>query len=201
MRKNSKLWQAFLAVSISAFTVPAFVQGQAAGGGAAGTAGGSVSPGAAGTFNSPSVGGSGSQPNRVGPTRAVTPEMSPQTGLPLQGNEMSRTPTSPGNIPGGAGATGGIIRDQSMTGTDADLNGRIRESLSSDSSLNAASQNVRISSNNGVVTLQGSVATEKEKDDLETKLQHMTGVKSVDNQLQIAPRTGTSSATGSSTIR
>ena len=114
---------------------------------------------------------------------------------------MSGTPTVPGSIPSGSGVTGGVVRDQSMTSTDRDLNGRIRESLNSDSVLNAASQNVRIHTDNGVVTLQGSVATEKEKEDLETKIKHMTGVDSVKNQLQIAPRSGASTTTGSSAIR
>ena len=114
---------------------------------------------------------------------------------------MSATPTVPGSIPSGSGMTGGVVRDQSMTNTDRDLNGRIRESLSSDSALNEASQSVRINTDNGVVTLQGSVATEKEREDLETKIKHMTGVDSVSNQLQIAPRSGASTTTGSSVIR
>jgi osmotically-inducible protein OsmY len=54
--------------------------------------------------------------------------------------------------------------------------------------LRDASGSVYINSANGIVTLNGTVATEKEKKDLEAELQRVTGVNSVRNELQIAPR-------------
>ncbi len=69
----------------------------------------------------------------------------------------------------------------------------MREALNADSSLRDASQTMTIHSASGVVTLSGTVATEKEKSDLESKLQHMAGVNKVENNLQIAPRTSSSS--------
>jgi osmotically-inducible protein OsmY len=79
-----------------------------------------------------------------------------------------------------------------MTEADRNLNTRIREALNADSSLRDASQNVNIRSDSGVVTLSGTVATEKEKSDMESRLQRMAGVNRVENNLQIAPRTSSS---------
>ena len=87
-----------------------------------------------------------------------------------------------------------------MTEADKNLNNRIRSTLSSDSSLRSASQNVSILSDNGAVTLNGTVATEKDKSDLENKIQRMTGVSRVDNNLQIAPQTSSSAARSDTTV-
>jgi len=75
-----------------------------------------------------------------------------------------------------------------MTENDRGLNSRIREAFNRDSVLRDASGSVFLNSANGNVTLNGTVATEKEKKDLETELQRVTGVNSVRNELQIAPR-------------
>ena len=79
-------------------------------------------------------------------------------------------------------------RDQAMTENDRDLNSRIREAFNRDSVHRDASSSVFLNSANGIVTLNGTVATEKEKKDLETELHRITGVNSVRNELQIAPR-------------
>ena len=89
--------------------------------------------------------------------------------------------STPGTVRSGA-------RDQAMTENDRDLNSRIREAFNRDSVLRDASGSVFINSANGIVTLNGTVATEKEKKDLETELLRVTGVNSVRNELQIAPR-------------
>lgn len=87
-----------------------------------------------------------------------------------------------------------------MTEADKKLNNQIRAALTSDSSLSDASRNVSLHSDNGVVTLNGAVATEKEKSDLENKIQRMAGVSRVDNNLQMAPRTSSSAARSDSTV-
>ena len=89
-------------------------------------------------------------------------------------------------------STPGTVRrgahDQAMTENDRGLNSRIREAFNRDSVLRDASGSVFLNSANGNVTLNGTVATEKEKKDLETELLRVTGVNSVRNELQIAPR-------------
>ena len=94
------------------------------------------------------------------------------------------------------GSKGSIESDQAMTEADKTLNNRIRSALSSDSSLSDATQNISIHNNNGVVTLNGTVATEKDKSDLENKIQRMADVRQVDNNLQIAPQTSSSAHYG-----
>lgn len=87
-----------------------------------------------------------------------------------------------------------------MTETDRNLNNRIRTGLKADSSLSDASQTVSFSSDNGTVTLNGTVATEKEKKDLESRLRGMAGVNRVENNLQIAPRTSSSTSSSNSPL-
>jgi osmotically-inducible protein OsmY len=87
--------------------------------------------------------------------------------------------------------------DQATTEADRTLNQKIRQGLTSDPALGTSSKNVHFSTDNGKVTLHGTVATEKEKKDLEAKVEKMAGVKDVDNQLQIAPASSSSSASGS----
>jgi osmotically-inducible protein OsmY len=85
----------------------------------------------------------------------------------------------------GAAATS----DQAKSEADRTMNQSIRKALTADSSLAASTKNVHFSTDNGKVTLHGTVPTEKDKKDIEAKVEKMSGVKDVDNQLQIAPST------------
>ncbi|HEV8713930.1 MAG TPA: BON domain-containing protein [Candidatus Binatia bacterium] len=164
---KSKLWQAFLVASISALAVPAFVQSQ--------TAGGGTSP------------GSGMSSGATGSSRTMEDPSSPS------GSASRETmPSTPGSSAGMAAAT-----DQAKSETDRTLNQNIHLALNADSALSASAKNVHFNTDNGKVTLKGTVPTEKDKKDIEAKVEKMTGVKDVDNQLQIAPATTTSSAAGS----
>ena len=83
----------------------------------------------------------------------------------------------------------GAATDQAKSETDRTLNQNIRQTLNTDSSLSASAKNVHFDTDNGKVTLRGTVPTEKDKKDLAAKVEKMSGVKDVDNQLQIAPST------------
>ena len=76
--------------------------------------------------------------------------------------------------------------DQSESEADRTITQNIREALTSDDSLSTNAKNVKIISNNGVVTLRGPVNSEKEKADIEAKANQVAGVKNVDNQLEVA---------------
>jgi osmotically-inducible protein OsmY len=126
-----------------------------------------------------------------------TQSYSQTTNTPPNSNETLDTETLPDSSVKSSGvdtkiSTPGTVRsgarDQAMTENDRSLNSRIREAFNRDSVLRDASGSVYINSANGIVTLNGTVATEKEKKDLEAELQHVTGVNSVRNELQIAPR-------------
>lgn len=74
-----------------------------------------------------------------------------------------------------------------MATTDADksLNSQIRQSMKADSSLGNVSENVHFSTNNGEVTLHGTVASESEKNLIEQKVKQLSDVKEVKNELKI----------------
>jgi len=111
------------------------------------------------------------------------------------------------NQPGSGtkGSTSGTVksgvRDQAMQESDHHLNVQIREAFDRDSALREASNAVALTTHNGVVTLNGTVATEKEKKDLETELQRITGVSRVQNELQIAPRSSNSTTSPTTSIQ
>lgn len=139
MQKKSKLWPAVLAVSISAFTIPTFVQAQS----------------------------------------SMPPSPSTSSSAPTASMEK-----------GPAGQVGKALGDQASTEADRALNQRIRQALTADSSLGSTTERVHLNTDNGEVTLQGAVATEKEKADIGAKVQQIAGVKKVHNQLQMTPSTG-----------
>ena len=100
-----------------------------------------------------------------------------------------------------SGAVNSGARDQAMQESDRHLNAQIREVFNRDSVLREASSAVILTTNNGVVTLSGTVATEKEKKDLETELQGITGVSRVQNELQLAPRSSHSTTSPTTSIQ
>jgi BON domain len=174
--KKSKLWQAFLAVSIAALAVPTVVQSQTSGG---------LSPGSSQTMGSNSPSGSSSH----------DPGMSSGTESTHSGSSTMGSSGTMGRGSSSSHAGMSAAADQGMTQADRTLNQNIHQALNVDSALAISSKNVHLTTDNGKVTLHGTVATEKEKSDIEAKIEKMTGVKDVDNQLQIAP--STSSAAGS----
>ena len=183
--KKSKLWQALVAVGISALTVPSFVQGQTTGGS---TAPGSGIPSSA-TGSSRTMGG----PSSPG-SSSHDPGMPSSPGSSHPGSSSMGSPAAPGSSAGLSAMT-----DQAKSEADRTLNQNIRQTLNADSALSASAKNVHFSTANGKVTLQGTVPTEKDKKDIEAKVEKMTGVKDVDNQLQIAPATSSASGSMSST--
>jgi osmotically-inducible protein OsmY len=76
--------------------------------------------------------------------------------------------------------------DQSESEADRTISQNIRQAINADDSLSTNSKNVKIITVDGVVTLRGPVKSEKEKTNIVAKAQQIAGVKSVDNQLEIA---------------
>ena len=74
------------------------------------------------------------------------------------------------------------------TANDQELKKRIQEALEVDTALSDAAENIQIDTTAGKVTLRGSVPSEKEKEEIATKVEQMEGVQEVDNQLQVASR-------------
>jgi hyperosmotically inducible periplasmic protein len=76
--------------------------------------------------------------------------------------------------------------DQSESEADRTITQNIRKALTADDSLSTNAKNVKIISNDGVVTLRGPVKNEKEKAEIEAKAKQVAGVKNVVNQLEVA---------------
>lgn len=70
--------------------------------------------------------------------------------------------------------------------SDSPLVQRIKKSLASDNSFSGVNwDNIRITELNGTVTLRGPVTTQREKDDIESRIKGMVGVDKVENQLEV----------------
>ena len=78
--------------------------------------------------------------------------------------------------------------DQSNAKSDVAITQAIRKAVMADKRLSTNAHNVKIITANGAVTLRGPVNNTEEKRNIGEKAKHAAGVKSVDNQLEIASR-------------
>lgn len=84
---------------------------------------------------------------------------------------------------------------QATTEADRTLGQRIMQELRANTSLAASIPMVRMSLSNGKVVLKGSVKSETEKQQIESAVQRVTGVASVENQLQVSATPATDTGT------
>jgi len=75
--------------------------------------------------------------------------------------------------------------DQPENDADRKIIQEVRQALTADSSLSTSAQNVTVVSNNGKVTLRGSVKDDSEKQKIVNKATQVAGVTNVDNQLTV----------------
>jgi hyperosmotically inducible periplasmic protein len=71
--------------------------------------------------------------------------------------------------------------------SDRDITQQIRQSVVSDKSLSTYAHNVKIVSQNGMVTLKGPVRSDDEKRVIESKAAAVVGQDKVTSELQVAP--------------
>ncbi|MGE3315364.1 MAG: BON domain-containing protein, partial [Planctomycetaceae bacterium] len=76
--------------------------------------------------------------------------------------------------------------DQSSGSADVKITQEIRRSITDDSSLSVNAHNVKIITNDGVVTLRGPVANDDERAAIERKAREISGVARVDSQLEVS---------------
>ena len=86
---------------------------------------------------------------------------------------------------GGSTVTPG---DQGGSEGDRRITQEIRKAVVDDDKLSATAKNVKIITNDGVVTLRGPVKSSQEKTQIAALAQRAKGVKRVDNQLEIATK-------------
>lgn len=75
--------------------------------------------------------------------------------------------------------------DQSENEVDRTITQKIRQGIMEDPALSFNAKNIKIITINGVVTLRGVVNQEKEKIEITKKIKSISGVRNVDNQLEI----------------
>ena len=75
--------------------------------------------------------------------------------------------------------------DQGGSEADRTITQQIRKAVIDHDQLSTNAKNVKIITNNGVVTLRGPVKNEQEKSTIASVAQKTGGVKRVDNQLEI----------------
>lgn len=107
----------------------------------------------------------------------------PTTVNPDRTTNVPPAVTAPGpGAPENRAAAPGL---PTMSDTDRALAQRVEQMLQEDTTLATAAQNIHIHASNGQVTLIGSVSSQQEKADLESKAQQVAGVTQVNNQLTI----------------
>ena len=72
--------------------------------------------------------------------------------------------------------------------SDRDITQQIRQSLVKDKSLSTYAHNVKVITQNGMVTLKGPVRSEEEKKAVEAKAAEVAGENKVTSQLDIKPK-------------
>jgi hyperosmotically inducible protein len=76
--------------------------------------------------------------------------------------------------------------DQSSNDTDVQITQDVRRSITGDSSLSINAHNVKVITNDGVVTLRGPVNNEDERSTIERKARDVKNVARIDNQLEVS---------------
>lgn len=77
---------------------------------------------------------------------------------------------------------------QKMNRSDRDVTQQIRRSIEKDKSLSTYAHNVKVITQNGVVTLKGPVRSEDEKRAIEAKATEVAGADKVTNELEVQPK-------------
>ncbi|MFZ0296046.1 MAG: BON domain-containing protein [Candidatus Sulfotelmatobacter sp.] len=72
--------------------------------------------------------------------------------------------------------------------SDREITQQIRKSISSDKSLSTYGHNVKVITQNGMVTLKGPVRSEEEKKAVEAKAAEVAGADKVTNEIDVQPK-------------
>jgi hyperosmotically inducible periplasmic protein len=77
---------------------------------------------------------------------------------------------------------------QKVNRSDRDITQQIRKSIVSDKSLSSYGHNVKVITQNGMVTLKGPVRSEEEKKAVEAKAAEVAGADKVTNEIDVQPK-------------
>ena len=109
-------------------------------------------------------------------------------GLGILGcdSNTNRTATTNKPTPPAQSPTASSSSAAQMNAADQALAQRVTSSLREDSSLAAVVPNMTVQANNGTVTLHGSVNSQQQRSDIESKVRSVAGVTQVVNNLEVA---------------
>jgi hypothetical protein len=111
-------------------------------------------------------------------TASPPPSSSPPATTPSAVPPPPPATTSPSTVPPSSGGQ--------TSATDEALEQRVATSLREDTALAAVAPNITVDANNGTVTLKGSVNSQQQRTDIESKVRNLTGVTQVTNNLEIS---------------
>ncbi|HEX2228444.1 MAG TPA: BON domain-containing protein [Candidatus Binatia bacterium] len=87
--------------------------------------------------------------------------------------------------PGGSEKKPPTASDQSGNEADRKITQQIRQAVTKDDSLSTSAQNVTIVTQDGKVTLRGTVNSDSEKQKIAEKAKQVSGVKNVENLITV----------------
>lgn len=132
---------------------------------------------------SPAARGGTADPDRSMPDRSMGAggsDVPPQDGHPdRKPGDTGMNPTDKGNNPP-------TPTDQGMSEGDTAITKAIRKDIMADRTLSMDAQNVKIITRDGMVTLRGRVDSEEERNRVAEAARRADGVRSVDNQVEVA---------------
>ncbi len=106
--------------------------------------------------------------------------------LPAQSTDTKKPDNTANNK--GDQKPGAVTADQQkMNATDRDLTAKVRRSIMANKSLSVYAHNVKIVSQNGIVTLKGPVRSDDEVRSIMTSATEVAGGDNVVNQMTVQP--------------
>lgn len=107
-------------------------------------------------------------------------DQSPQTDNSQTDNTKMNRRDRNGNEP--------TADQQRMNRSDRDITQQVRKAIVSDKSLSTYGHNVKVITQNGMVTLKGPVHSEEEKKAIEQKAAEVAGAEKVTNEIDVQPK-------------
>jgi hyperosmotically inducible protein len=107
------------------------------------------------------------------------------TGALARGQQSAPDNTKTNQGDANKGAT--TADQQKMNTADRETTKKIRSALMNDKSLSTDAHNIKIITQNGMVTLKGPVRSEDEKTAIQAKAQQIAGDSNVTSELKVAP--------------
>jgi len=125
----------------------------------------------------------------------VSPTSQPGTPSRIYStNQTSTTGTSDQTGTSGQSTSSLNLNIQGNTEVDRTLGQKVMQELRTDATLAGQISAVRLSVDNGKITLRGTAKSEDQKKSIESAVQRVTGVTTVDNQIQVGVNPTSSSS-------